>query len=308
MEDNNQGNGSKRIYLAIIALLLLINGVAGYLLYNENKQKEEKITLVQQKDTEIKGLSQQLDSASHDLESMKGKNAELDSIVAEKQALIDQTKQQLAAAQRRGNMSAAEVQKYKDLVAKFQTDNAELQKKIDELTAQNQDLTAKNLQVTHSLEVEKNTTAALTEDKKNLSKKVELGSLLHLQNLTVTGDKKKKNGKEVTEKSAKKTDYLKISFETGDNKVLEKGKVTLYIRIINPKGETIALADQGSGTLKLADGGGDVQYSRSIDMDWDQTSQKKDIEWSQNIKEPGMYKVEVYQSGYLVGNGSVDLK
>jgi hypothetical protein len=43
-------------------------------------------------------------------------------------------------------------------------------------------------------------------------------------------------------------------------------------------------------------------------MDWDQTSQKKSIEWSQNIKDPGTYKVEVYQSGYMVGKGSVELK
>jgi predicted RNase H-like nuclease (RuvC/YqgF family) len=312
---NNQGNGSKRIYLAIIALLLLINGVAGYLLYvagyllyNENKQKEEKITLVQQKDTEIQSMTHQLDSTRAQLESQKGHNNELDSIINEKQALIDKTKGELVAAQRRGNLSEAEKKKYKDLVAKYEADNQELQKEIQDLTAKNQALTAENLQVSHNLEVEKHTTASLTEDKNKLSKKVELGSLLHLQNLTVTGEKKKKNGKEITEKSAKKTDFIKISFETGDNKVLEKGDVKLYIRIINPKGETIALADQGSGTIKLADGGGDVQFSRQIDIDWDQTSQKKEIEWSQNIKEPGTYKVEVYQSGYLVGNASVLLK
>jgi hypothetical protein len=308
MEENNQGNGSRKIYLAIIIILMLINGVAIYLLYNENKQKEEKISLVQQKDTELKGLTQQLDSASQVLEGMKGTNAALDSVVTAKQAEIEQTKNELAAAKRRGNMSAAELKKYKDLADKYEADNADLQKKVQELTAKNEELTATNLQVTKSLQDEKNTTAALTEDKNKLSKKVELGSLLHLQNLTVTGEKKKKNGKEVTEKSAKKTDYIKISFETGDNKVLEKGNVSLYIRIINPKGETIALADQGSGTLKLADGGSDVQFSRKIDMDWDQTSQKKDIEWSENIKDPGTYKVEVYQSGYLVGTGSVILK
>ena len=283
MEETNQGNGSKRIYLAIIALLLLINGVAGYLLYNENKQKEEKIQVVQQKDNEIKGMTQSLDSANAVLETMKGKNSELDSIVAMKQAEIDKTKSELVAAQRRGNISDADKKKYHDLIAKYEADNQDLQKKIQELTAKNEELTAQNLQVSHNLEVEKHTTASLTEDKNKLSKKVELGSLLHLQNLTVTGEKKKKNGKEVAQKSAKKTDFIKIAFETGDNKVLEKGNVPLYIRIINPKGETIALADQGSGTIKLADGSGDVQFSRQIDMDWDGPSQKKAIEWSQNI-------------------------
>lgn len=308
MEGNNQGNGSKRIYLAIIVLLLLINGVAGYLLYNENKQKEEKIILVQKKDDQIKSINQQLDSTRQELESQRGKNKDLDSIINVREAQIDETKARLGAAQRRGNLSAAEAKEYRELADKYQAENADLQKTIKELADKNEELSAKNMEVAQKLEVEKNTTASLTEDKKVLSKKVELGSLLHVQNLTVTGDKRKKNGKEKEEKSAKKIDYLKISFETGDNKVLEPGKVNLYIRVINPRGETIALADQGSGTIKLADGGGDVQYSRSIDLEWEQASQKKNIEWSQNVNEPGTYKVEIYQSGYLVGHSSVTLK
>jgi myosin heavy subunit len=308
MEDNNQGSGSKKIYLAIIILLLLINGVAAYLLYNENKQKEEKIQLVQQKDTEMKGLNQQFETAKQDLESMKGKNVELDSIVNSRQAQIEKIQGELAAAQRRGNMSASELQKYKDMVAKVQADNADLQKKIEELTAKNQELTAANLEVTKNLEAEKTTTASLTEDKKNLSKKVELGSLLHIQSLKIEGEHKRKSGKEVAKSSSKKVDLLKISFATGDNKVLEKGNLSLYIRVINPKGETLAVADQGSGTLKLADGGGDVQYSKKIDIDWDQTSKNVSLDWTENIKSAGTFKVEVYQSGYLVGQGSVELK
>ena len=42
--------------------------------------------------------------------------------------------------------------------------------------------------------------------------------------------------------------------------------------------------------------------------EWAQASKNLAIEWSQNIKDPGTYKVEVYQSGYVVGKGSVDLR
>ena len=308
MEGNNQGSGSKRIYLVIIILLLLINGIAIYLVINENKQKEEKIILIQKKDEQIKNINQELDSTRKELMSQIGKSKDLDSIINVQVAQIDELKGKLAAANRRGNLSAAEVKELKLEADKAQAQNADLQQKIKELTDKNEELNTKNLEVTHKLEVEKNTTAALTEDKKVLSKKVELGSLLHIQNFSVTGDKRKKNGKEIPEKSAKKIDYLKIYFETGDNKVLEPGKLTLYIRVINPRGETIALADQGSGTIKLADDAGDVQYSRSIEFDWEQTNQKKNIEWSQNVKDPGTYKVEIYQQGYLVGHSAVTLK
>jgi hypothetical protein len=308
MEENNQGSGSKRIYLAIIFLLLLINGVLLWLAYNQNKQKEEQIVEVQKKDTEMKSLNQQFDSAKQELESLKGKNSELDSIINVRVAEIAGKQAELDAALKSGRLNAGEVNKYKVLAAKYKTDNEELQKKIQELTSQNQELTAQNLAITQKLDVEKNTTSALNQELSVKQKKVELGSLLQLQNMKVEGVHKKKNGKEVVEKSGKKCDYLKISFETGANKVLEKGPLALYLRIINPKGETIALSDQGSGTMKLADEGGDAQYSRKLDLDWTQESLKETIEWSQNIKDPGTYKIEVYQAGYLVGKSSVDLK
>ncbi len=308
MEGSNQGGGSKKIYIAIIIILLLINGGALYKLVIENQKKEEQKAVIEQKDTELKGLNQQFETAKQDLEGMKGKNAELDSIVNARQAMIEKIQGELAYAQKKGNMTAGELQKYKDMIAKVQSDNADLQKKIEQLTAQNQELTAKNLEVTKNLEAEKTTTASLTAEKTTLSKKVELGSLLHIQGLKIEGEHRRKNGKEVAKTSAKKIDLLKITFATGDNKVLEKGNLALYVRVINPKGETLAVADQGSGTLKLADGGGDVQYSKKIDLDWDQSSKNVSLDWTENIKSSGTYKVEVYQAGYLIGQGSVTLK
>jgi hypothetical protein len=158
------------------------------------------------------------------------------------------------------------------------------------------------------LESEKKTTASLSEEKQALTKKVELGSLLQLQNLKVEGVDKRNNGKERVKSSLKRIDYLKITFSTGENKVLEPGKLTLYLRIIKPNGETITAADQGSGKLSLANNGGEIQYSKKIETEWNQQSKPLAIEWSQNLTDKGTYKVEVYQSGFLVGKGETILK
>lgn len=306
--ENNEQSGSKKIYLAIIAVLLLINGVAGYLLFSENKQKQEKIAEIAKKDTEYTALNQQFETAKQDLEGLKGKNSELDSIVTARQATIEKYQSQLAEAQRKGNLSAAELSKFKSMVANLQAENATLSKKVEELTSQNQELSAKNLAVSADLEKEKQTTASLSDDKAALAKKVEIGSLIQPQNLTIEGVHKKSNGKEVAKKKAKDIEYLKISFATGENKVLEKGNLPIFVRIINPKGETISVGDQGSGKLKLAENGEDVQYSKKADIDYQQTNKNVIIEWSQNIKEAGTYKVELYQSGYKIGSGSIELK
>ena len=81
----------------------------------------------------------------------------------------------------------------------------------------------------------------------------------------------------------------------------------LYVRIINPKGETIAVADQGSGTLQSADSPEQVSYTKKAEIDYNQTNKTIVVYWSMNIQQPGKYIVEVYQSGHVIGQGEVDL-
>lgn len=306
--ENNQGGGNKKVYVAIIALLLLINGVALYLLYSENKAKkdlgEQKIAL----ESDFKNLTDTLDAKKMELESFKGKNAELDSVISVQQGEIDKQKKTIAGLFAKGKMTSQELAKAKEMIAQYETSIAEMKKQIDQLVQDKQVLTSQNQQLSTDLNSEKQTTSQLSEQNRGLSKKVELGSLLQLRNIAVEAISKKKNGKEVTEKRVKKAESLRISFETGDNKVLETGNVSLYVRILNPKGETISVADQGSGTLKLADNGENVQYTKKADFDWSQTNKKVVVYWSQNVKDAGTYKVEVYQSGYIIGQGQVELK
>lgn len=309
MEDN-QGGGNKKIYIAIIALLLLINGVALYLLYSENKQKQEidnqKIAL--QKDFDK--LTVTLDEKKVELEQYKGKNAELDSLIVAKQEEIDQQKKTIAGLFAKGRMNSKDLEEAKAKIAQYEASIAEFQKKVEELTKQNQELTNQNQQLNTDLNAEKQTTSTLTEQNKGLSKKVELGSLLHLQGVKIEGvtGKKNKKGEDITINKGKKTAQLKVSFETGENKVLEPGNLSLYVRIINPKGETISVADQGSGSFKSTETGETIQYTKQADFQWDQSNKKIVVYWSSNVTDAGTYKVEIYQSGYLVGKGEVTQK
>lgn len=305
--ENNQGEGNKKLYIGIIALLLLLNAGTLYLYLTTNKAKtdltEQKATL----EADFKTLSDTLDSKKQELEQFKGKNAELDAEITAKQEEIDNQKKTIAGLFAKGKMNAKELAAAKEKIAQFESSIDDLKKKVEELTQQNQQLTAQNQQLTTDLTSEKQTTSNLTEQNKGLSKKVELGSLLQLKNLEVLGIKKKSNGKETEVKRIKQVESLRISFETGENKVVDEGNMSLYVRIINPKGETISVADQGSGTLKLADGQ-DVQYSKKADFDYSQTNKKISVYWSQNLNTAGTYKVEVYQSGYVIGKGQIELK
>jgi predicted nucleic acid-binding Zn-ribbon protein len=305
--ETNQGEGNKKLYIGIIVLLLLLNCGTLYLYLTTSKAKtdlgEQKVAL----ENDFKALSDTLDSKKMELEQFKGKNAELDAEITAKQEEIDNQKKTIAGLFAKGKMTGKELADAKAKIAEFEASVSDLKKRLEELTEQNQQLTNQNQQLSTDLSSEKQTTSKLSEENQGLSKKVELGSLLQLKNLEVTAIKKKSNGKEVTVNRVKQVESLRIAFETGENKVLDAGNLSLYVRIINPKGETISVADQGSGTLKLADGQ-DVQYSKKADFDYAQSNKKISVYWSQNITSPGTYKVEVYQSGYAIGLGQVELK
>jgi hypothetical protein len=306
MENRNEGN--KKVLTALIILLLITNAITAYLLFTTNREKTDVTTQKVALENDFKMLNDTLDAKRAELDQFRGKNAELDSVITLRQQQIDDQKKTISNLFAKGKMTASELKKAKDMIAQYESSIADMKKQVEELTAQNQQLTTQNTQLTTDLTAEKQATTQLTEVNKGLSKKVELGSLLQLRNVEVVAIKKKGSGKEVEVSRAKVAESLRISFETGENKVLEPGNLKLYVRIINPKGETIAVTDQGSGSLKMAESEQEIQFTKQADFDYSQTNKKVVIYWSQNINNPGTYKVEVYQSGYVVGLGQVTLK
>jgi hypothetical protein len=307
MESNEKSAVSKRVYFATIVLLILINCGTIYLLYSTSSEKTDVTTQKVALEKDFKSLSDTLDVKKAEIDQYIGRNADLDKTIAENQSLIDQEKKQITGLLHKNNLTAAELSKAKGMIAMYEASIADMTKRISDLTAENQALNNQNTELAQTLDVERVNSAHLSDINKNLSQKVEAGSLLQLAKVDVEAIKKRHNGKEVPVRRVKAAEELKISFETGGNKVLDPGTLSLYVRIINPKGETIALADQGSGTIPTADSPQPVQYTKKADIDWDQKSKKVVVYWGQNISDPGTYKVQVYQKGYVVGEGAVKL-
>lgn len=305
METGQNESRNKKLLIGVIAALLLIVSVALYFVYSGHKDNNdltvEKTTL----DSTFKNLSDTLDVRRAEIEQITAKNIKLDSNLASSQAMIENEKKQIAGLLGKVKMTKGELAEAKGLIVQYEASISELQKKVVELSAQNQQLTQDNQKLSSDLNSEKQTTSQLNEQNKGLSKKVEVGSLLNLAKVDVDGVKQRQNGKETTVKNAKAAESLRISFETGSNKVLTAGPLALYVRVINPKGETIS--DQGSGNLQMAESNTQVQYSKKADIEWNQANKKVIVYWKQHISTPGTYKVEIYQSGYLIGKGEVKL-
>jgi cell division protein FtsB len=309
METNQKatGAGNKKIFVGAIVALMLLLSFTFYAVYNEKSTSAELTSQKIELQKEFGVLSDTLNVRNSQIAIYMGKNAEMDKTIAEQQTQMENQKKQIQGLLSKNKLTLSELAKAKELIAQYQLSIVDLNTQIAELTKQNQELLASNQQLNSDLMAERNNTGMLAEQNKGLAKKVEVGSLLQIAKLDVSAIKTRNNGKEVEVKRAKAAQQLKIEFETGTNKVLDPGNLSLFVRIINPKGETIAIADQGSGTLQIADSEQPVAFTKKADVDYNQTNKKVIVYWGSNIQEAGTYKVEVYQSGYIVGQGALKL-
>jgi uncharacterized coiled-coil protein SlyX len=308
METNQKsGTVSKRVFASTVVVLLLLNSLTLYFLLDTRHQKADLGTQKTALERQFHDLSETLTLKSEELDQFRGKTAELDKAITEKQQEIDKTKKELASLFNKNKLTQGELNKAQKMIAEYKASIDDMTAKVEQLTKQNQELTASNDKLNTDLSLEKSTTSKLTEQNQGLSKKVEVGSLLPIAKVDVEAIKKRNNGKEVEVKRVKAAESLRISFETGANKVLDPGPMSLYVRVINPKGETISVADQGSGTILSATTPEPVKYTKKADFEYDQNNKKIIVYWSQDIKTAGTYKVEIYQNGYVVGQGAVTL-
>jgi len=308
METNQKsGTVSKRTFASTVIVLLLLNSLTLYFLLDTRHQKMDLGTQKTALEHQFHDLSDTLSLKSEELNQFRGKTAELDKSITAKQEEIDRSKKELAAMFSKNKLTQGELNKAQKMIDDYKASIADMGAKVEQLTKQNQELLAKNDKLNTDLSLEKTTTTKLTEQNQGLSKKVEVGSLLPIAKVDVEAIKKRNNGKEVPVKRVKAAESLKISFETGANKVVDPGPMSLYVRVINPKGETISVSDQGSGTLLSATTPEPVKYTKKADFEYDQNNKKITVYWSQAIKDAGTYKVEIYQNGYVVGQGQVTL-
>ena len=307
MDSNQNETRSKKTMMAIIIALLLIMGVSIYFVFSEKQEitasSAEKIQL----DSTFRSLSDTLDVRKAEIEKYKNKGAQLDSAITANENVIETEKKQISELVHNEKMTLQQLAQANAAMAAYQASIADLQKQIIQLGTENQQLTEANDVLICDIDSVKQAAAQMAEQNRKLAGKVTISSLLQLDNLKIEGVKKRNNGKEAVVKNIKAVESLRVSFETGVNKNLSPGALALYIKIINPKGETIYLPNYGSGSIQLAKDGSSMQYTREADIDWDQTNKKVIVYWTQNVTAAGTYKAEVYQSGYQIGTAELKI-
>jgi len=100
---------------------------------------------------------------------------------------------------------------------------------------------------------------------------------------------------------------IKVQFSIGDNKVAPIEGKKILIRVIDENGQPIFDTTKGSGTFML--NGKEEFYTASQEILFDNTGQKLVYIYDKGSEyTAGMYQVEIYTDGYLMGTTQFQVK
>lgn len=324
------GSNSQRKLLAIagaiIAVLLIVIVI---LLVNRSRTVSQNSQLTTQLD-ESEQLKAELEKeyyeALSELEEMRGSNEELNALIERQKAELKESKARIEGLLRNQNELAQARREIRNLSTKVQeyvAEIEELRQENEALMAEKEELTTENQTLLSNLDQQRDSTrqlasaqeALLSEKeqleatKKELAKKVNVASVVKVQNLEVEGQKIKNNGKAASRNKAKNVEQIQICFETTANEVAEGGSEVFVIRLINPNGETLAVEALGSGTFQENARQETIRFTKMAEVPYDNAVENVCTVWApgQPFLE-GNYIVEIYNKGYLAGTGEFELK
>jgi predicted nucleic acid-binding Zn-ribbon protein len=313
---------------AIVAIVLLSLLTLTFLfLWRSSAKQTDSMAYALDESSMLKAeLEKQYYEALSELEELRGSNEELNGLIEQQKEELRAAKDRIEVLLRDGrNLGEArkEMSRLKGQVEQYVAEINQLRQENEELAFRTARLSEENEFLTTNLDSARMTNmelasakAALTSEKEyieadraRLSKKVNIASVISVKNLEVEGLKMKGTGKAVSRRAAKNIDQLQVCFTTTANQVAEPGDERFYIRIVNARGETLAVEELGSGIFTNQANGEQIRYTQYKEIDYNQGEQQLCTVWSpsQSFQE-GNYTVEVYNKGYLAGSKSFQLK
>jgi predicted nucleic acid-binding Zn-ribbon protein len=299
----NKPKGSRGLIYAI--LIVALAGTWGYLLWDkaQHNQKEQQLTQqVATTDSSRAELEQEYEAANSQIDQLTSQNTHMDSLVKSKDKELGNLRGRIQSILNDKNATQAQLDEARQLIAQLNATIEGYKEQIEKLEGEKIVLTGQRDSLKHSLDT-------ATAQNQNLTKQVDLGSVLQASNIQITPLHVRGNGKEVVTTKAKRADMMRISFDLDANRISPSGSKDLYVCITAPDSTPLAVEALGSGKFTLADGTEKLYTAmKSVNYTTGQKLNVK-IDWKQNSDfKPGTYKVEIYESGYLIGVGNVVMK
>ncbi len=296
-EVKKEGTGKKMMYIVIVLAVLLVGAVA-YLLVRENYIKKRNAELMVAY-TRLDSISTQLDEKIREIEELGGNIEELtlvrDSLIRDKEELM----QSKVRSDKQLRRLRSRVEGYKELLIIKDAEIAKLKKVNEELVSENTELKTEKNVLTQNLQKAKQT-------QEKLSKKVAIASRLVAENIEIVALNSR--GKEKKgEFRARQIEKLKVTFNIAKNDVAPVEGKDIFMRIIDANDNVLFDVARGSGTFVLD--GKETFYTAKQEILFDNTEQQITFIYDKGSEYlPGLYVMEIYTDGYLMGKKSFKVK
>ncbi|MCR9288137.1 MAG: hypothetical protein NXI23_12215 [Bacteroidetes bacterium] len=320
---NKKEKDPMKIFLPMaITIGLVLCGIIGYLMYTNSAQERALMAHVSEleeaENIRIE-LEDQYNQALVDLEDMRGESEDLNALIDQQQAELEEQRNKIARLIRdskKRNVAKEELANLKTQIASYISEVEDLKAQNEMLAVKNDSLLNNNLMLQTDLQSQQSANeqleearAVLVSEKEDLSKTVYFASVVQVKGVKVDAFKVKGNGKPVKRKVAKQINQLKVCFTTTVNEITDPGLEKFFIRVINPLGETMALEELGSGMIVNKKTAEEIRYTHVQEYEYSNDETELCFVWEPNMAfQPGSYNVEVYNKGYVCGTGAFMLK
>ncbi len=320
----NQDKSQKQNFMAIaITVGVILLAIIGFLAYNNiSKSQQLDLTITEMEESEKlrSEVETQYNQALADLEAQKTTNQELNAMIDQQKAELEQQKSKIdGMLANKGKLDKArvEIENLRTQTSGYLAQIEKLKSENDALAGENANLSAEKDQLSTDLQSKAaeneqlaSAKAQLVSEKDDLTGKVNIASVIKMKSVTAVGQKVKGSGKVKDENSAKSIDQIKVCFTTLSNEVSKPGSEKFYVRIVDPRGETLAIESMGSGMITNKKTGEEIRFTQIEELNYSNDEAQSCMVWAPTTPsfQKGSYTIEVYNKGYLAGTGKMSLK
>lgn len=288
---------SKKIYIAIIAVLSVLGVALAYLFISEKKNSAELVQEFEMNKSELENEYAEFAMKYQEIRTNLF-NDSLSVLLEKEQVKTQRLLEELRMVK---STNAAEIRRLKKELANLRQIMVGYINQIDSLNR----LTVRQKQQIEEVTQKYNAATVqisnLSEEKQTLNKKVTLAAQLDATAINMTAlNEKGKIAKRI--KSATK---LQVTMLIAKNVTADNGERTIYVRISTPDGQL--LTKNSNNTFQYEDK--EIGYSVRRTIEYSGEEQNVTLYWDiEEYLPTGVYRVDIFESGNLIGSKNVEIK
>jgi FtsZ-binding cell division protein ZapB len=290
---------NEKIYLGIIALLVVICGILTWKVFDYRTYYENISVQRDNAEKDRNQLRSELQEMLKQYDELKTDNEKVTSeMLAQKEQIKDLLDQ---VEKNKGNVTL--IARYKKEVVTLRTVMRSYVVTIDSLNTLNQQLSTENTQVKEELGSERNKTQQLQGQTQEMAGIIAKASVLKANSISVTGIRLRTTGSQVETDRAANTEIFRACFQVAENSTARPGSRVIYLRIMRPDGSVIS-----AGETSVFEG---TTGSYSARKDIDYNNKAEELCMYANAPKgmaPGKYLLHIFESGTRIGSSSITLK